>query len=286
MLKNNPYIRLMRLERPIGIGLLLMPCLWGVWAGGQSDKLSITLYYSALFMIGSVVMRSAGCVINDYFDRHIDTQVERTKNRPLASGEIKPINALILFAVLSLIGLWVLVQLPMIAISFGLGVFVPIILYPLMKRITYFPQLFLGLIYNIGIVIGYVSTTKIFNPHILWLYACGVLITLAYDTIYAFQDIKDDIKIGVKSSAIAWQHNPKLFIGLCYLLGLFCFAMFFYNNMIKNILLCMIAGGVAFKLYHWDRGDNHKSLILFKQNFYLLCILWFMIILFVGKNAT
>jgi 4-hydroxybenzoate polyprenyl transferase len=271
----------MRLDKPIGIWLLVMPCLWGIWGASfeSTEFFSVLkcLYYSVLFAFGALIMRSAGCVINDYFDRNIDKQVVRTQKRPLACGAIKPINALILFGFLSVGGLCILLQLPIMAIIIGLFVFIPIVLYPLMKRVTYFPQLFLGLIYNSGIIIGYVTITEIFNVHILWLYASGVLITLAYDTIYAFQDIQDDIKIGVKSSAIAWQHNPKLLIGLCYALALICFGIFHHNNFYINCFLLLIMLYIFKKLYAWDINNHNQSLILFKDNFYLLCLLWSLI---------
>jgi 4-hydroxybenzoate polyprenyltransferase len=283
-LSQNPYIQLMRLDKQIGIWLLVMPCLWGIAAAAFEKHFNIIdwniLYYCILFMLGSVVMRSAGCVINDYFDREIDKHVTRTKNRPLARGAIKPMNALILFAFLSLIGLCILLQFPTVTIIMGLFIFIPIILYPLMKRITYFPQLFLGLVYNIGVIMGYVTITKIFNPHILWLYASGVLITVAYDTIYAFADIKDDLKIGVKSTAIAWQKNPKLFICLCYALGGVCFSLFFQNNPLIKIALLGIGLAVMMKIYHWDIYNHDNSLRLFKSNFYLLAVLWLLIIVF------
>ena len=283
ILRQNPYIQLMRLEKPIGVWLLALPCLWGIWVApfliDQPEPVYSLLYYSVLCVIGAVVMRSAGCVINDYCDRNIDKCVARTKNRPLASGVIKPINALMLFFILSLIGLLILSFFPFITIIIGCFVFVPIILYPLMKRFTYFPQLFLGLIYNSGIIMGFVTISKEFNPHILWLYAAGVMITVAYDTIYAFQDIHDDIKIGVKSTAIAWQHNPKLWIGICYALGLICFALFFDNNIMINCILLFVATIISTKLYYWNIADNQQSLKHFKDTLYLLIGLWILIIL-------
>lgn len=272
----------MRLDKPTGIWLLALPCLWGIWSSftldGQLISFDILIYYSILFFLGAIIMRSAGCVINDYLDRDFDKQVERTKKRPLASGVIKPKNALILFAILSFVGLLILLQLPLLSIIIGSFSFIPIILYPLMKRITYFPQLFLGLIYNLGIIMGSVATLEAFKPNILWLYACGVLITLAYDTIYAFQDIQDDIKIGVKSSAIYWQHNPKLWIGLCYALALISFGLFFQFNIIVIIPLCIIGLLIAVRLKHWNITDIQSSLKLFKQNTYLLLVLWFVFV--------
>jgi 4-hydroxybenzoate polyprenyltransferase len=281
MVQHNPYSQLMRLDKPVGIWLLLIPCLWGIWVAPlkvtEAISLNLLFYNTVLFAIGAVVMRSAGCVINDYFDRELDKQVERTKNRPLASGIIPPRNALILFCILSFCGLLILLQLPIITLIFGCLVFIPIILYPLMKRLTYFPQLFLGLIYNSGIIMGFVTISGHFDMDILWLYASGVLITLGYDTIYAFQDINDDMKIGIKSSAIIWKNKPKLWIGLCYGLSLLFFGMFFYNKIAFYGLL-IIAFIISVKLYFWHIADNHKSLKLFKENIWLLLALFGLII--------
>ena len=282
LLRKNPYCQLMRLDKPIGILLLLIPCLWGIWVAPLMMKHAVSLgtllYYSGLFLVASCVMRSAGCVINDYFDRELDKSVERTKNRPLANGTIKPNNALILFCILSMIGLYLLVHLPLITLIIGICVFIPIMIYPLMKRFTYFPQLFLGIIYNIGIVMGFVTISGQFNPHILWLYACGMFITVGYDTIYAFQDIQDDLKIGIKSSAIAWQKNPKLLIGLCYGIAFICFAMFFTHFWI-NCGLIMLLITVFIKLYFWNIQDTPQTLSLFKANVIVLLGLLLMIIL-------
>ncbi len=283
MLQKNPYCQLMRLDKPIGVWLLLIPCLWGIWIAptimNHTVPLGTLLYYSGLFLIASGVMRSAGCVINDYFDRELDKSVDRTKNRPLANGTIKPIYALILFSILSLIGLCLLTQLPLITLIIGICVFIPIIVYPLMKRLTYFPQLFLGLVYNIGIVMGFVTISGQFNSRILWLYAGGVLITLGYDTIYAFQDIQDDLKIGVKSSAIAWQKNPKFFIGLCYGIAFICFAIFFTHFWINCSLLIFLIT-IFIKLSYWQCDNIPQTLNLFKHNVWLLLGLWVLILLF------
>ncbi|MFT6071784.1 MAG: 4-hydroxybenzoate polyprenyltransferase [Alphaproteobacteria bacterium] len=280
-LKQNPYYQLMRLDKPIGIWFLLLPCLWGIWGAHSFLSIPISVgilfYQSILFTVGAIIMRSAGCVINDYFDRDFDKNVARTKNRPLADGTISTKNALILFVLLSCLGLFVLLQLSQATILIGCCVFIPIILYPLMKRITYFPQFFLGLVYNIGIIMGFVSISGVFDKQILWLYFSGVLITVAYDTIYAFQDIADDQKIGVKSSAIIWQNNPKIWIGLCYLSAFVCFSLFFQNRWIAFISILIIAILWAY-LYKWDVKNHFQTKKFFKDHLKLLVLLLLIII--------
>lgn len=268
----------MRLDKPVGIWLLLLPSLLGIWSvpfvekNPQEVQLGSLLYFSFLFSIGAIVMRSAGCVINDFFDRNIDQQVERTQNRPLASGVISPLRALWLFAVLMLIGFGVLIQLPLSAIYVGLFSIIPVILYPLMKRITFFPQFFLGVTYNLGVIIGFLSLAQNFHMRILWLYFSGVFLTVAYDTIYAFQDIKNDLQIDVKSTAIIWQKNPKMWIMGCYMASFMFFAVFFssaYALLVLGLLLCVTAK----KLYYWDPDHTGQALYLFKMNVGLLVIL-------------
>lgn len=276
MIKQNAYCQLMRLDKPVGIWLLLLPSLWGVWSALPYVSVPILIdhliYYSILFLIGAVVMRSAGCVINDFFDRSFDSKVARTRNRPLVNGSIKPYQAVILFIILSVIGLSILVQLPKHAIWIGCISIIPVITYPLMKRVTYLPQFFLGLTYNIGILIGYVTITNVFHPHILWLYASGVLLTVAYDTIYAFQDIKDDLQIGVKSTAILWQKNPKIWITICYTISFSLFALFL-NNLIINVSLGIILLYILYQIHKWDITDNINTLYFFNINVYISIIL-------------
>jgi len=273
---KNPYCQLMRLNKPVGIWLLLLPSLLGIWSAPVVTQapyiIILQLYNSVLFAIGAIIMRSAGCVINDYFDINFDKKVARTQFRPLAQGLIKPRDALILFAVLSLIGLVILLQLPPLVIKIGLCAFVPIILYPLMKRITFFPQIFLGLIYNIGIIMGFVASAGFFDPNILWLYGFGVLITFSYDTIYAFQDIDDDQKIGVKSSAIIMQKNPKILLGFCYCIA-FIMLVIFYHSYSMIAVIGILLGVILYYLSIWNKNNHLQTEVFFKKHCQLLAFI-------------
>lgn len=212
MQKIKSYIQLTRIDKPVGILLLLLPCLFGVFLALKNSVnflLVDAIKIIGLFVFGSIVMRSAGCVINDIFDRNFDKKVLRTKNRPLASGAILLSEALILLAILLIIGLLILLQFNFYTQIAGVVALGLVMLYPLMKRITFYPQIFLGITFNYGILMAdlaineklFVSTLTMFCACIIW--------TLIYDTIYAFQDIEDDLKIGVKSSAIKFSKRPK-----------------------------------------------------------------------------
>lgn len=192
-----PYVSLLRLDRPAGIWLLLWPCWWGVTlAGGLEWRLLL------LFAVGAVVMRAAGCIINDLWDRKIDAQVERTKNRPLASGAVKAWQAVLVLLALLGMGAAVLWQLPLVAVAWGLLSLPLVVLYPLMKRVTWWPQLFLGITFNWGALVGWVAVAGQLNLPAVLLWLGGVFWTLGYDTLYACQDRADDARIGVKSSAL------------------------------------------------------------------------------------
>lgn len=184
-----------------------------------------TINLLALFFLGSVCMRSAGCIINDLWDRDFDKQVERTKTRPLASGAISPKQALIVLAVLLLFSLWIVMQLPMIVFWLALGALPLVVAYPLMKRLTWWPQLFLGFTFNYGALMGWAAVRGTIEPDALWLYAAGICWTLIYDTIYAHQDIADDTKIGVKSTARLFGNHTRIWLAAFAIIMLFCFAM-------------------------------------------------------------
>ncbi|MEM8827369.1 MAG: 4-hydroxybenzoate octaprenyltransferase [Pseudomonadota bacterium] len=192
------YARLARLDRPIGTWLLFWPCAWGVLLAGQPAR---DLYLLPLFFVGALAMRSAGCVYNDIVDRDLDARVERTRHRPVASGAVSVGAAWIFLILLSLVGLLVLVQLPPIAAFIALASLALVAAYPFMKRITWWPQAWLGLTFNWGALVGYAAVAGRIDAAALLLYAAGVFWTLGYDTIYALQDIEDDALAGIKSSA-------------------------------------------------------------------------------------
>lgn len=215
------YLLLMRADRPIGTWLLLLPSCWSiVLAGGRQIEWLLLL----LFAIGAFVMRGAGCTINDLWDRDVDAKVARTAGRPLPSGQVTPRQALVFLAALLAFGLAILLSLNDAAKIWGAASLALVITYPLMKRITYWPQAFLGLTFNWGALLGWIAVTGEIALAPLLLYAGGVFWTLGYDTIYAHQDRDDDALVGVKSTALLFGEKTKRFVALFYLLALFLWA--------------------------------------------------------------
>lgn len=201
----QPYLKLLRLDRPIGTWLLLLPCWWStLMAASVSPTVSWQqlVVLLLLFAVGAIIMRGAGCIMNDLADRNFDGKVERTVTRPLPSGQVKVWQALVFLGLIMLLGLAVLLQLQTAAIWVGIGSIPIIIAYPFMKRITYWPQAWLGLAFNWGALVGWAAVTGHLASAALAMYAAGFFWTLGYDTIYAHQDKEDDIKIGVKSLAL------------------------------------------------------------------------------------
>ncbi|TCS60644.1 4-hydroxybenzoate octaprenyltransferase [Varunaivibrio sulfuroxidans] len=195
----RPYLHLMRLDRPIGAWLLLLPCWWGVALASRGAPDVVVL---ALFAVGAVVMRGAGCTMNDIADRNFDGKVARTATRPIPSGAVSVFQAGVFLALLCLLGLVVLVQFNAFAIALGASSLGLVAIYPFMKRVTYWPQFFLGLAFNWGALLGWAVERASLGVAPLVLYAAGIFWTLGYDTIYAHQDKEDDILIGIKSTAL------------------------------------------------------------------------------------
>lgn len=215
----RPYVYLMRLDRPIGTWLLLLPGWWAIiWASLISPDVSVSVTVKAmiLFAVGAVIMRGAGCVINDLWDRDLDKNVERTRGRPLASGQVSVRQATAFLSVLMTAGLCILLQFNMAAIVTGVCSVLFIIAYPLMKRITWWPQAFLGLTFNFGALIGWAAITGDLGWQAWALYAAGFFWTIGYDTIYALQDIEDDIMVGIKSTARLFGDHVVLWTGVFY----------------------------------------------------------------------
>jgi 4-hydroxybenzoate polyprenyltransferase len=267
MKKNNigHYIELSRILKPTGFMLLWIPCLWGLAL--QDLSLYRFLSESFIYFIGAVSLRTFGCIVNDIFDKDFDKNVERTKNRPLASYALT-VKQAFMFGLVSLIpGICVFLYLnfesKLIAL---LGFFISII-YPLFKRFTHFPQLILGFAFNIGVVISAFDRANLST--IIWLYIAGVFWTLAYDTIYAFQDEKDDAIIGVKSTARYFKNYPKITISLFYFMMLTSFFTAFYNgaDFFKIILLLLIMYAYLFiQIKKWTVQSTKSCHIFFKQN--------------------
>ena len=235
------FINLTRLNKPIGIMLLFWPCSWGLaYAYKLNQDLNVFLYYLLLFFLGSLLMRSAGCIFNDIIDRDFDKKVKRTKLRPIASGKISVKKSFVYIIVLCLLAFLILVQFNILTIILGLGSMLLAFSYPFMKRFTYWPQLFLGLTFNWGIIMAWTAVINDISYEIIILYFSAIFWTLGYDTIYGAQDMVDDEIIGVKSTSIKFKKNLKLFVGLNYLL-FFLLLLFLFNNELKFNLftLCL-----------------------------------------------
>ncbi|MEY3106385.1 MAG: hypothetical protein RIT35_551 [Pseudomonadota bacterium] len=266
-------IKLIRITRPIGIWLLLWPCLWSIAAHSGLGQIKVIL----IFIFGSILMRSSACIINDLFDRDLDRQVTRTKHRPLCNGELQVKDALILLVLLLIIAFILLMQLNNYAIKLSLFATIAVILYPLMKRITYWPQLFLGLTNNLGALIASAAITGEITYLSMVLYLCGIFWTLGYDSIYAFQDLEDDMAAGVKSSAIKLQYHPKLYLGLFYLMqtillitiGIMGHLSFSYYYIILFAILHL-----GWQIISLDITSVANCLTRFKSNQYLGAIIF------------
>ena len=215
----NLFIEVTRLTRPIGYMLLFWPCAWGLTiAIDFSKNINVYIFYLILFFLGSVLMRSAGCIVNDILDKDFDKEVKRTKNRPIASGKISVKIGIIYSIILCLLALIVLINFNKFTIFLALASMPFAFTYPLMKRFTYWPQLFLGLTFNYGLILGWTSINNELNLIQIILYVGAIFWTLGYDTIYGFQDIKDDEIIGLKSTSIKFKSNPIMFLNICYLI--------------------------------------------------------------------
>lgn len=277
------YIRLSRFHAPVGALLLMLPCWWGLALIRPLPSLE-SIPYMFLLAIGAYIMRGAGCVVNDLLDWRFDSQVERTKDRPIASGRISRLQGVIFFGILCLGGLVVFLQIPFQAQGaslIGLGL---LILYPLMKRFTYWPQVFLGLTFNIGVFVGYGCFAEIIPYKVYALYLAGIFWTLAYDTIYAYQDKKYDELIGLKSTAVRFGNNGKYLIILFYLAMIAILVSFGMCHSYGIFYWVMLGGAVISILYilsQFDDNNTKKCMTLFIQNVYVG--LWIFLALWLGR---
>ena len=232
------FINVTRLNKPIGFLLLFWPCTWGLSLAFYFDKnLDTFCYYLILFFLGSVLMRSAGCIVNDIVDEKIDRKVLRTKNRPIASGSLKKSTAWMYVLILCLLAFLVLIQFNFLTISLGIFSMIFAFSYPFMKRFTYWPQLFLGFTFNWGIIMSWTAIENNISYLPLLLYCGAIFWTLGYDTIYGVQDISDDEVIGVKSTAIKFKDNLNLFVIVCYLLSLITIIIVMINLKINYSII-------------------------------------------------
>ena len=222
----NLFIELTRMKKPIGFMLLFWPCAWGLTlAYDFSSNLNNYFFYLILFFLGSVFMRSAGCIVNDILDKEYDSKVLRTKNRPLASGKVSIKLALFYSLTLCLFALLVLLNFNWFTIILALGSMPLAFTYPLMKRFTYWPQLFLGITFNYGLILGWTAIKGEISLAPIIFYTGAIFWTLGYDTIYGYQDIKDDEIIGLKSTSIKFKGRAKNFLFVCYFFLLILFII-------------------------------------------------------------
>ena len=213
----NLFIELTRLKKPIGFMLLFWPCSWGLTlAYDFEENLNYYFYYLILFFIGSVLMRSAGCIVNDILDKEFDSKVFRTKNRPIASEKVSVSLAIFYSILLCFLAFLVLINFNLFTILLALGSMPLAFSYPLMKRFTYWPQLFLGITFNYGLILGWTSINSEISIVPILFYLGAIFWTLGYDTIYGYQDIKDDEIIGLKSTSIKFKNKAKKFLFACY----------------------------------------------------------------------
>ena len=263
----RPYALLMRLDRPIGAWLLFLPGLWGILLGRGVDAEAVRLI--VLFALGSLVMRGAGCVVNDMWDRDMDRRVTRTAARPLASGALRMRHAATFLAVLCAIGLLILLQLNRPAQALGVFSLLLVVAYPLAKRVTWWPQVMLGLTFGWGAPMGYVAATGRFTPADALLYAASIAWILGYDTIYAHQDREDDALVGIRSTARLWGEQTRPFLLACYAAAtLLLLAAGWAQGLPPPFapLLLPAVATLAWQARTLDIHDPARCLALFKLN--------------------
>ena len=286
MKQLNLFIELTRLKRPIGFMLLFWPCAWGLTlAYDFSNDLNDYLFYLILFFLGSVLMRSAGCIVNDISDKEFDKKVERTKNRPLASNKVSIKLAIFYTLTLCALAFLVLINFNNLTIILALGSMPLAFTYPLMKRFTYWPQLFLGITFNYGLVLGWTAIQGEINTVAIIFYLGAIFWTLGFDTIYGFQDLKDDEIIGIKSTSIKFKKKPKLFLIICYLIFIISLILvgFFMklNTLFYFFILFPITHLFFYQIYIFNYKDPKNCLKVFKSNNFFGVIVLFNIL--IGK---
>tara|TARA_B100000242_G_scaffold182672_1_gene131163 strand:- start:4197 stop:5063 length:867 start_codon:yes stop_codon:yes gene_type:complete len=282
----NLFIEVTRLKRPIGYMLLFWPCAWGLTiAYDFSSDLNLYFFYLLLFFLGSVFMRSAGCIVNDILDRKFDKKVFRTKDRPIASGKLSVKLAIFYSALLCLAAFFVLINFNIFTILIAMASMPLAFTYPLMKRFTYWPQLFLGITFNYGLILGWTSINGEISLVPIIFYIGAIFWTLGYDTIYGFQDIKDDEIIGLKSTSIKFKSNPIIFLNLCYTVLLISLITIGYLNEFNNLyfifLLIIIYHMYIYQLKDFKISEPTECLRIFKSNNFLGVLILLLIV--IGK---
>ena len=267
----NLFIELTRLNKPTGYMLLFWPCLWGLTLVYNFDGAIHTyIKFLIFFLLGSILMRSAGCIVNDITDKKFDQKVERTKNRPIASEKISIKLALLYALVLCCCAFLILINFNLFTIVLALASMPFAFSYPLMKRFTYWPQLFLGITFNYGLVLAWISINNSISLTPIMFYIGAIFWTLGYDTIYGYQDIKDDEIIGIKSTSIKFKNNPKTFLTLCYsflLISLILIGVLMnFNNVFYLFLIIPFCHLFFYQINFLNINKPEDCLKIFKSN--------------------
>jgi 4-hydroxybenzoate polyprenyltransferase len=265
----RPYLRLARLDRPIGSWLLLMPCWWSVGLAAVHSGSQVDVWHLILFFIGAFAMRGAGCTWNDIVDRDLDARVERTRSRPIPSGQVTVASAAAFLALQALVGLAVLLQFNPFTIYVGFASLAVVAVYPFMKRITYWPQIVLGLAFSWGALMGWPATFARLDLPAFLLYAGAISWVIGYDTIYAHQDREDDALIGIKSTALLFRERTKPMLALFYALAVALIALAGWSagaGLIFAFGLLAFAAHLAWQIARLDIDDPVNCLMVFKSN--------------------
>ena len=263
------FLDLTRLTKPIGFMLLFWPCSWGLALAFNVNNLEIFTRYLILFFLGSVLMRSAGCIFNDIVDKDFDIRVSRTKERPIASGKVSTKQAITYITLLCSLAFIILIQFNFFTIILGMSSMLLAFTYPFMKRFTYWPQLFLGLTFNWGIIMAWAAVNNNISIEPIILYIAAIFWTLGYDTIYGAQDMADDEIIGLKSTSIKFKKNIKVFVSISYLITCVLLAYLFFENLginIFSIFLCLSILSLFFQVFKFNKNIPATCLFSFKIN--------------------
>ena len=266
---TRPYLRLARLDRPIGSWLLLMPCWWSVGLAGMHNDRFPSLWHIVLFFIGAFAMRGAGCTWNDLVDRDLDGRVERTRSRPIPSGQVTVAQATMFMVAQALVGFLVLIQFNRFTVATGIASLLVVVVYPFMKRITYWPQIFLGLAFSWGALMGWPAAFGRLEWPAVVLYAGSILWVIGYDTIYAHQDRDDDLLIGIKSTALLFGERTPTMLATFYAGAIVLIAAAGFmagGGIMFTIGIVAFAAHLAWQVARLDIDDPAHCLVLFKSN--------------------
>ena len=268
--KVQPFVQLARYDKPIGFMLLFWPCIWSLLLYSLHVGELVPISFFILFFIGSIIMRGAGCTWNDFLDKDYDKSVKRTKDRPLASSKIKITTAIFFLIIQLFVGLLILIQFNKLTIIFGCLSLIPVFIYPLMKRITWWPQVFLGITFNWGALLGWMSVSNNFSSvYPLFLYIACIFWTIGYDTIYAHQDKDDDLLLNLKSSAIKLGENTKYAMLIFYSIFFIIFAVILLNlsnSLIIHIAILSLLVHLVSQIIYLDIDNSERCLKIFKSN--------------------